>query len=361
MRSAQFNTSPIGTGPFVWKFVQVDGSPASGLEQHITLAPFEKYWAGEPKLDGFSFTTFSDENKLIKAYKDKNINAISGLNDIPEDISEETTTVVYSTPLTSQVMAFFNNSRNGLNDVSVRKALVQAVNTKELVGELQNVAGRVRSPLLDFQLGYDGGYAQAEYDPETANQLLDAAGYTRGADGMRSKAGQPLEFSLVAQNTGNYTVVAKYLQKKWADIGVKTIVTYSNPSDIQSDNIATHNYDILIHGISVGTDPDVYAYWDSTQASTTSLGRLNLSEYKSKVADQALESARTRSDPAIRAVKYQSFVSTWVQDAPALAIYQPTYLYISRGPIHNYQKKVLIVPTDRYSNVNEWTIRLVRK
>lgn len=361
MRSAQFNTAPVGTGPFKWKFVQVDGSPATGLEQHITLAPFDKYWSGKPRMDAFSFTTFTDENKLLEAYKSKKINAISGLNDVPEDIAADAVNEVYATPLTSAVMAFFNNSRNGLNDVSVRKALVHAIDTKDLVGDLKNVYGLVLSPLLKFQLGYDGGYVQAGYNPATANQLLDAAGYTRGPDGMRSKSGQPLEFSLVAQNTGNYTIVAKYLQKKWAELGVKTIVTYTKASDLQSDIIATHNYDILIHGISIGTDPDVYAYWDSTQASITSLGRLNLSEYKSKTADQALESARTRSDPAVRAVKYQTFVSTWVQDAPALAIYQPKYVYVSRGPIHSYQKQVMITPTDRYSNVHEWTIRQVRK
>ncbi len=361
MRSAQFNSAPVGTGPFKWKFVQVDGSPAIGLEQHVTLAPFDKYHGLEPKMDGFSITTFTDENKLLEAYKDKKINAVSGLNDVPEDISSEVASEVYSTPLTSAVMAFFNNSRAGLSDVSVRKAMVHAVDTKELVGQLNNVAGLVSSPLLDFQLGYDGGYAQAAYNPATSNQLLDAAGYVRGPDGMRAKAGQPLEFALVAQNTGNYTVVAKYLQKKWAELGIKTVVSYHKASDLQGDVIATHNYDILIHGISIGTDPDVYAYWDSTQASTTSLGRLNLSEYKSKTADQALESARTRSDTATRAVKYQSFVSTWVQDAPALALYQPMYVYVSRGPINAYQKKIMIVPTDRYSNVNEWTIRQVRK
>ncbi len=361
MRSAQFNTAPIGTGPFKWRFVQVDGSPATGLEQHITLAPFDQYFQGVPKMDGFSLTTFTDENRLLDAYYDKKINAISGLNDVPEDIVTGVSDEVYSTPLTSAVMAFFNNSRPGLNDVNVRKALVHAVDTKELVGQLQNVAGLVLSPLLSFQLGYDGGYAQARYDPAVANQLLDAAGYIKGPDGMRSKAGLPLEFSLVAQNTGNYTTTATYLQKKWAEIGVKTIVSYSRASDIQSDIIATHNYDILVHGISIGTDPDVYAYWDSTQASITSLGRLNLSEYRSKTADQALESARTRSDPAIRAVKYQSFVSTWVQEAPALALYQPTYVYVSRGPIFGYQKRVMIVPTDRYSNVQDWMIRQVRK
>jgi ABC-type transport system substrate-binding protein len=86
-----------------------------------------------------------------------------------------------------------------------------------------------------------------------------------------------------------------------------------------------------LYGISLGVDPDVFAYWDSSQASISSQGHLNLSEYKSKAADQALESARTRADAQLRVTKYKAFLTAWTNDAPALALYQPNMLYISGG------------------------------
>jgi peptide/nickel transport system substrate-binding protein len=361
LRSAPFNTRPVGTGAFAWKFVEVSSSTTSDRHQRVTLEPNDRYWLGKPKLDGFSVSAYSDETQLIKAFEDKQVNSMSGLDSVPEDLATDSTVETYETPLTSAVMTFFNNSRPILNEVNVRRALVSAIDIKEVGGLVSDSAGLIKSPLLDTHIGFDPTILQLPYNQAYANQLLDQAGYIRGADGIRAKAGQPMQFILNSQNNQQYTAVAKYLQKKWAEVGVKVMVRYYKSGDLQSDVISTHDYDMLLYGISLGADPDVYAYWDSSQASISSQGHLNLSEYKSSVVDQALESGRTRADPLIRAVKYRSFQSTWVQDAPALSLYQPTYLYISRGPIFGYQRTAMLRPADRFYNVDNWMIRQERK
>ena len=73
--------------------------------------------------------------------------------------------------------------------------------------------------------------------------------------------------------------------------------------------------------------------WHSSQADVRAENRLNLSEYQSDEVDQSLESGRTRIDPKLRAVKYEPFLEAWREDAPALALYQPQYLYIVRGNV----------------------------
>lgn len=151
------------------------------------------------------------------------------------------------------------------------------------------------------------------------------------------------------------------MQQQWAKVGVKIDVHYYSSDDLQSQVIAAHDYDILLYGISVGVDPDEFAYWDSSQASLGSQGHLNLSEYKSGIADQALEGARTRSDVAIRAAKYKGFLTSWAQDAPALALYQPNYLYISRGPVFGYGRKAYNSGIDRFYNITDWAIRQKRQ
>jgi ABC-type transport system substrate-binding protein len=147
------------------------------------------------------------------------------------------------------------------------------------------------------------------------------------------------------------------LQSQWSKIGVRVDVRYYGGDDLQKAVIPSHDYDILLYGISLGVDPDVFAYWDSSQASLSSQGHLNLSEYKSKAADQAIESARTRADSDLRITKYKVFLNAWVSDAPALALYQPNMIYVSRGPVFNYERKEANRSTDRFYNVNEWMIR----
>jgi len=151
--------------------------------------------------------------------------------------------------------------------------------------------------------------------------------------------------------------VAQFLQQQWAKIGVKVVVHYYDAEDLQSIVIANHSYDILLYGINIGVDPDVFAYWDSSQASVSSQGHLNLSEYKSAVTDQALEAGRTRSDPSIRVLKYKAFLTAWTGDMPALALYQPNLLYITRGPVFNYQRKADNSELDQFYNVNQWEVR----
>ena len=101
----------------------------------------------------------------------------------------------------------------------------------------------------------------------------------------------------------------------------------------------------------------MFAFWHSSQASSRSGSWLNFSEYQSGIADRALEAGRTRDDPAVRAVKYKPFLEAWRNDAPALSLYQPRFLYVARGKIHNFNPKQFNAPSDRYTNVENWMIR----
>jgi len=360
LRSAPFNTNPVGTGPFEWKFTEVIGNNPTDREQRISLSQFDKYNGGKPKLDGFNLITFSDDQHMVNAFKAKQINAMSGLDNLPQDLKNEGLQE-YVTPLTTSVMVFFNNSRNITNDASVRRALIEATDRSQLNGLFDQPVRLVDGPLLKGQLGYDPKLVEPSLNLDDANKLLDADGWKMASDGVRSKNGQPLTFMLSAQNTANYTKTAEFLQNQWAKVGAKVQVSYFNQDDLQTSVVGNHDYDALLYGVSIGVDPDVFAYWDSSQASLTSQGHLNLSEYKSTVADQAVEAGRTRSDPAIRAVKYDAFLTQWMKDLPAEGLYQLNYLYISRGPVFNFERKSANAASDRYYNVNNWMVRQKRE
>lgn len=361
LRSAGFNIEPVGTGPFSWKFLQVTGTPDKDLEQRISLAAYKNYFNGIPRLDGLQLTAFVDEKQALSAFNKKQINALAGVEAVPAKIAKDKSVNIYNTPLTIAIMAFFKTSHPILKDVGVRQALVNGVDRAPLVDLMGYPVKLVDSPLLKGQLGRDGTVLQLPHDPGRANQLLENAGWKKGPDGYRYKDGQPLQFKMRSQDSRHYTLVTQYLQAKWREIGVKVDVQYHDSHELQAAIIASHDYDILVYGISLGVDPDVYAYWHSSQANINSLNHLNLSEYKSLVVDQALDGGRSRTDPGLRAVKYKPFLAAWANDAPALGLYQPNFLYISRGPISNYERKSLNTPSDRYFNVDQWMIRQERQ
>ncbi len=361
LRSAPFSSLPVGAGPFVWKFVEVLGSPTTGRQQRITLAAFDKYAGGRPKLDGFNMNIFSDEKQLTAAFKKKQVNAISGLESLPDEFKNDKSVQVHPTPLTGAVIAFFNNSHGALSDINVRRALASGVDRRQLVNITGHPTELVDGPLLRGQLGYSPTITQRGYNLDQANQLLDQAGWTRGDKNLRYKNGSVLELSLRSQDTQQYSLTTQFLQQQWGKLGVKVNITNYSGDDLQSQIVATHDYDILVYGISIGADPDVFAYWDSSQASITSQAHSNLSEYKSSVADEALEAGRTRTDNAVRSVKYKAFLEAWTADVPALALYQPNYIYITRGPVYGYNRKAMNTAADRFYNIENWMVRQKRQ
>ena len=356
LRSAPFNSSPVGTGPFRWSSIEVTGKNASDRKQRITLAAYQDYHLGAPKLAGITLRTFRDENDLIKSLQAKEIIGVAGLESLPASLNAADYQM-YNTPLTSAVMVFMNNSRETLKDVRVRKALVTSVNQRQLISKLSSPAQVVDSPLLKGQLGYDSQLVQPGFDLARANAFLDQAGWRMGPGGIRQKAGKPLKLAFRSQDTANYVAASRYLQSAWRQAGIDLEVKYYSTEELQTSIIAGHDYDMLLYGISIGVDPDVFAYWHSSQASTTSLGRLNLSEYRSTAADQALEAGRTRSDPVLRAIKYRPFLEAWRNDAPALALYQPNYFYLTRDRVYGFSSAGLNSGADRFNNAHNWMIR----
>jgi peptide/nickel transport system substrate-binding protein len=359
LRSDDFNTKPIGTGPFVWRFINVTGNSDTTRQQEITLAPNAHYYAGRPLLDGFDISVYRSDQQMIKAFNAKQISAMSGLDSIPSGMDKNLN--YYNVPLNAITMAFFNNSHGALGNADVRKALVGGVDRNQIVKLSGYPVNLVNGPLLSSQITYASGEKQLPYNLKSAQKLLDSAGWKMGADGFRHKGGQTLSLRMVSENTPQYEAVAQYLQGQWAKLGVRIGVVNAQSEDLQGNIIPNHDYDILLYGISLGVDPDVFDYWDSSQAGTDSQGHLNLSEYKSSAADEALESARTRSKLSLRLPKYHQFLKTWRNDAPALALYQPNYLYISRSPVFGFQYKAMDSPADRFYNVSNWMIREQRR
>ena len=359
LRSSAFNTmAPVGAGPFAWQAAQVNTGAQGAQEAQIALKPFAKYHTGAPKLASFVVRAFSTQDEMVHAFEHQELTAMAGLSSLPAKLAHDSTVRSYSFPLTAAVMSFFNTSQGVLADVHVRQALVQAANQPAILASLGYPAIPVREPLLQSQLGFNPADEQANYDPAAASAALDAAGWKMGANGLRLRDGKPLSFSLYTADLPEYTQVARLLQRQWRKVGVDAKVVAQDETDFES-TLNYHLYDALLYGTSIGVDPDVYVYWDSTQADVSAPEHLNFSEYKSPTADASLEAGRTRSDPALRVVKYQAFLQDWKNDAPALGLYQPRYLYVTHTPVANLGAHTINVATDRFNNVQQWMIRRV--
>ncbi len=359
MRSAAFNTTePVGAGPFAINGLQVTGGTPETREERVALKPFNNYYGGKPKLNEFTVHAFASQTSMRSSFDKEQISAMVGLDSVPAKLAKNKSVKQYKMPLTAGTYVFFKTSEGVLADAKVRQALVQGSDTATVLSKLGSNLIPVDEPLLRGQLAYNAKYSQLAYNVAAAQQELTADGWMPGAGGIRYKKGQPLMFNLFAQNTSQYTTVTHDLQQEWRQLGASVQVYLQPATDLQP-TLQAHSYDALLYGISIGIDPDVYAYWDSSQADPRAPGRLNFSEYKSTVADQGLEAGRTRTDAALRVIKYQPFLQAWQQDAPALGLYQPDFLYVTHGTVYGLHERTINAGIDRYQNVQNWEIRAV--
>lgn len=358
LRSHRFNTvNPIGSGPFKWDRIEVTGTTPEERAEQIGLLPNADYHGGKPKLQRYIIRSFRSDKRMIKSFKNRELTAMSGLDSLPDELKNEQGINPRYIPLTGQVVVFFKTSQEALADPRVRKALIHAFNQSQLIKGFNHPVIASKSPFLPTHIGYNKDILQLTYNVDEAKKLLDEAGWAVGSNGMRTKDNIPLTIRLYSQSNSEYAYVTQRLQEQWRAVGVDVQVFLQQDADFKS-TVSNHAYDALLYGVSLGTDPDTYAYWHSSQADVRSANRLNFSEYKSTQADKALEAGRGRSDPALRALRYKPFLEAWRADAPALALYQPSFLFVTRGQINGFEPSAINSATNRYANIENWMIRV---
>ena len=252
------------------------------------------------------------------------------------------------------VYALFNNNSQFLRSKAVRQALSLSVDTSKLRQSLSLSTEELSGPTLNKFLGKNSN--SSNYDVKKAKSLLDAEGW-KSVNNVRQKGNDKLKLNVVVLKNSNYEKVARYLAQVWYDeLNIESDIKVVDPNDATQNILQTvlqpRNFDVLVYELSLGGDPDVYAYWHSSQATNNGL---NFSNYNNAIADDALESGRSKISAKQRADRYAKFTAIWQADAPAIALYQPKFDYIHIRNVKALDASTEVVnPVDRYVDVQYW-------
>lgn len=357
VRSASFNTlQPVGSGPFEWATIETVGTNREKIEQHIGLRRNQRFYNTPAKLNQFQVQTYTDQDQLLEAFQKQRVNAMVGFDQLPDELTGDNQIHTYTAPIMAGNYVFFQNENEILKEPEVRQALLSAVDMNRVYNSLGYPAILVDEPVLKEHFLYTPKFKQLGFDSARANKLLDEAGWKRNNDGQRIRKDQPLQLKIYAQNTSDFNKVSQQLQMAWEDLGVDVQVFLQSAEDLQAA-VSNRVYDVLISGVTIGADPDVFVFWHSSQADDRSPNKLNFSHYSNSEADTALEAARTRSDPKLRKIKLDPFLKAWQTDVPGFGLYQPRFMYISRGEVYNFEITRVTMPANRLWNVQDWMIR----
>jgi len=267
------------------------------------------------------------------------------------------TSTVHTAELPRIFGVFFNQNQNNiLLDSSVRKALDIATNRTALIDEA--LAGQGKA--IDTPISFKQKEAALWSDDaiQQAGKILDAAGWKLNTDtGIREKTAKgtvtPLSFTLTTADTIDLKVTAENLKSQWMKIGVDvTIQVYEN-GDLNQNIIRPRKYEALLFGEIIGRDYDLYPFWHSSERNDPGL---NIALYTNIKTDKLLETLRTSSDTEIRTDALAEFIAEIQKDHPALFLYTPYYLYITRNTIQSIDINTITFGSERFLNVADWYI-----
>ena len=353
LREDPFSSKPVGSGPFTLRLLQeVDASTGRKI---IHLAKSDTYFKGAPKLDRIQLHVYKDIDAIKHALATSEVNAASDLTVTDSNAITGDRYVVEHRPINSGVYALMNTASTILQDKKIRQALQTGTDTAAIRNALSPDLPALYLPFIDSQV-HGNIPAAPVYDPAKANQLLDDAGWVKQGN-TRTKNGQQLQLNVVTIKNNDFETALDVLTKQWQALGIVVTTNIVDPSD-QSQNVVgdilqPRSYDVLLYQLTIGGDPDVYAYWHSSQAAAG----LNFSNYKNPIADDALTSARSRIEPELRNAKYITFANQWLADAPAIGLYQATMQYVHTKSVHALPTDYMLVSSaDRYGAVRFWSV-----
>ncbi|MBQ3470090.1 hypothetical protein IJH16_03965 [Candidatus Saccharibacteria bacterium] len=338
-----FSTTPVTSGAFSYNATQAIGNTG---EKIVYLTANKNYYKTAPLLDSFAVHAYNTREEIEQAINQGTVTATAEL--LPTDADEITATNIYEkqTALSSGVFAFFNNNSPILSHKSLRKALQRGIDMRSLRAPLKEESP-LDYPLLSSQVDITNFPSLPEYDPDSAKETISAA-----------HVDVPIRLATI--DYGYFPDLAENLRFQLENLGFKVEMNiWPANQDFLISVIRPRNYDILIYEIELGSDPDLFTYYHSSQTTENSL---NLSNYSSTIASDAILAARSTMNQTIRNAKYETFLKAWVEDAPALGIYQVNLSYFVNKGVRSFSEDShLVTATDRFSDVSFWATEKTSK
>ena len=338
-----FSTQPVTSGPFLLKASQV--SPETG-NKVIYLTSNPKYFKGEPLLNNFSLHTFTNLEDIITAINNGSITATAELS--PTDEKRITNSEIYQkqTAISSGGFAFLNTTGGILKDKTLRKAIQSGLDMRSLRAPLEEESD-LNFPIITDRIHGLTAPKLPEFNPTYAREVIASKNLST-----------PLRITTV--KSGYLPALAENLNFQLKNLGFKTELSIQDPGqDFFLSTLKPRNYDILLYEVELGSDSDLFPYYHS---STVGGNGLNLSNYANSLTDDLILSTRTTIDEKLRASKYQSLLTHWLSDAPAIGIYRTNLSYYFNKNVRTFSEdNRFIFTTDRFIDITSWSSRRTTK
>jgi peptide/nickel transport system substrate-binding protein len=207
-------------------------------------------------------------------------------------------------------------------DRAVRRALTMATDRRSIVANIyDSLAVPARGPFTSAQASADTSLKPLPYSVDSANKLLDAAGWVRGADSLRRKNGKVLGFAIAVPSSSVARMRAAVLfQEQFRRVGADVKIESSDNSAFGA-RMFGRKFDATIG--TWAQDAGASNARDAWTTAAAAPGLNNVGAYRSPAFDAELDSALTVMSAT---QSHTHFAHAWkiiTDDAPAIWLAEP--------------------------------------
>ncbi|MEK3983805.1 ABC transporter substrate-binding protein [Paenibacillus sp. FSL K6-3166] len=245
----KLHEKPLGDGPYkLEKFIP---------GQEVRFVANENYFKGKPKTEHFIYkTTEGDVWQFVETGEvdyasfsatDENIEKLKALGFV---------NIIPYTPSTYGYLQV-NLKHEQLKDKLVRQAIVYGLDRQSIYVDAAQGAGSIANiPASPISWSYtEEGINPYKYDPEKAKQLLDEAGWTVGAGGIREKDGKPLSIHYLGSKSKNTDIFIAVAKENFEALGIDFQPEVFADFNSLVSKVEGGDYDLVSFSTSMLTDP----------------------------------------------------------------------------------------------------------
>ncbi|UUI41115.1 ABC transporter substrate-binding protein [Oceanobacillus oncorhynchi] len=316
------NENPVGTGPFEFVSWAKDDS--------IVLDKFDDYRIeGLPKLDRVVFEVIPDNAARLIALRSGEIDIMDGLN--PDDaagVEADEGLELYERAENNIGYVGFNVQKEPFDNKDLRHAVSHAID-KEAIAEAlyAGYATPASVPLPPSYMGYNDEVESFEYDPDTARELLEDAGY---ADGLEIEL---WTMPVARPYMPDPETVSEIIQNNLEEVGITVTIVREEWAPYLEKTMNGEHQMYMLGWSGTNGDPD---YFLSSLLHGDNVGSSNREFYDNDEVDEFLNQAKLSIDQDERASFYQQAQELIADDAPMVPLVHSRPVLATTNAVENY-------------------------
>jgi len=322
------NDNPVATGPF---------TEVTKFESQIYVVEKNPYYwqEGKPTFQGLRYPAYADNDAANLALVSGDLDwAGNFVPDIENTyVAKNSENNHYYFVGGDGISLLINTTIKPFDSADVRKAISMGIDRAMII----KTAMYDYIPVADAtglgdtykvwkdQAAIDAGKAWMTYDVEAANAALDAAGLTRGDDGIRvDQDGKKMEYELIVPSGWtDWISASQIICQNMSDLGIT--VTLTTPEETTwTDSVTKGEFQRALGWGSGGPTP--YNYYRGQMSALTSMpvgqsANENWGRYVSPDADKLLNEFAKTSDITEQKKLMGQIEMLFVEEAPVLPLF----------------------------------------